>query len=466
MKKVCLIVGGIFVTIAVILGCFLYFYFDSHFMPNSKIDYGFGVVNVEYKESADVAQMIISDLRKIEFSISDIENKGIKFTLEDVVDTMEYTDFIYAIDELKKNSSPNEINFQLDVMPFIQFNLEKVDKIVTNLRNEYAKAHKESDNAYIYFSEEDKVYKIKEEVIGNVLSLETTNILFEQLKQFIYDIDLVELGCYILPEIYSTDETLLANLEQYKKVESFNLTYLFGDIKETIDIIDLDSWMIRQYSDSNPNLLNPDLPFVLDENYVLDFIMKLDEKYTTYGKARTFKTSTGEVIEMTKGDYGWILNKDKMIEDINSHFNELKSEEKEAIFKQKGYCFGESDFSDSYVEVSIENQRVWMYVNGECIVDTPVVTGNVSAGHNTRKGVFCLTYKTRNATLRGPGYASFVYYWMPFDGGIGLHDATWRGSFGGSIYKTNGSHGCVNMPLEAAKTVYNNLESNMPIIVW
>ena len=277
---------------------------------------------------------------------------------------------------------------------------------------------------------------------------------------------MVELGCYILPEIYSTDETLLANLEQYKKVESFNLTYLFGDIKETIDIIDLDSWMIRQYSDSNPNLLNPDLPFVLDENYVLDFIMKLDEKYTTYGKARTFKTSTGEVIEMTKGDYGWILNKDKMIEDINSHFNELKSEEKEAIFKQKGYCFGESDFSDSYVEVSIENQRVWMYVNGECIVDTPVVTGNVSAGHNTRKGVFCLTYKTRNATLRGPGYASFVYYWMPFDGGIGLHDATWRGSFGGSIYKTNGSHGCVNMPLEAAKTVYNNLESNMPIIVW
>ena len=155
-----------------------------------------------------------------------------------------------------------------------------------------------------------------------------------------------------------------------------------------------------------------------------------------------------------------------MIEDINSHFNELKSEEKEAIFKQKGYCFGDLDFSDSYVEVSIENQRVWLYVDGECIVDTPVVTGNVSAGHNTRKGVFSLTYKTRNATLRGPGYASFVYYWMPFDGGIGLHDATWRSSFGGTIYKTNGSHGCVNMPLEAAKIVYNNLESNMPIIVW
>ncbi len=466
MKKIGLVIGGFLVTLGVIVGCFLYFYFDTHFMPNSKIDYGFGVIDVEYKESADIAQAIISDLYDIEYHLIDIENKDIVFTLKDVVDTMQYTDFIYAIDELKEKNSPNETDFQLNVIPFIKFNQEKVDKIIADLRMEYAKVHKESDNAYIYLNEEEKVYKIRKEIIGNVLSLDTNSILFEQISKFVYDLDLMELNCYILPDIYSTDETLLSNLEQYKKIENFNLTYLFGDIKETIDIVDLDKWIIRQYSESNPDLLNPDLPFALDENYVLDFVMKLDDKYTTYGKPRTFKTSTGEVIEMTKGDYGWILNRDKMIEDINSHFNDLKSEEKEAIFKQKGYCFGELDFSDSYVEVSIENQRVWMYLNGECIVDTPVVTGNISAGHNTRKGVFSLTYKTRNATLRGPGYASFVYYWMPFDGGIGLHDATWRSSFGGNIYKTNGSHGCVNMPLEAAKTVYNNLASNMPIIVW
>lgn len=466
MKKVCLIVGGIFVTIAVILGCFLYFYFDSHFMPNSKIDYGFGVIDVEYKESADVAQMIVSDLYEIEYSLTDINGECIVFQLEDVVDTMQYSDFIYLIDEVKANNSPNETNFEIDVTHFIKFNKEKVDKIVSDLRNEYAKNHKESEDAYIYFNEEEKGYRIKEEVIGNVLSLDTTDILFEKITQFTYEIDLLQLNCYILPEVYSLSETLLNNLEQYRKVEDFTLIYLFGDIKEIIDISDLDKWMIRQYSDSNPDLLNPDLPFVLDENYVLDYVMNLDDTYTTYGKPRTFTTSTGEVVEMTKGDYGWILDREKMIEDINSHFSELKSEEKEAIFKQKGYCFGELDFSDSYVEVSIENQRVWMYVDGECIVDTPVVTGNVSAGHNTRKGVFSLTYKTRNATLRGPGYASFVYYWMPFDGGIGLHDATWRNSFGGTIYKTNGSHGCVNMPLEAAKTVYNNLKSNMPIIVW
>ena len=68
--------------------------------------------------------------------------------------------------------------------------------------------------------------------------------------------------------------------------------------------------------------------------------------------------------------------------------------------------------------------------------------------------------------LRGPGYASPVSYWMPFDGGIGLHDATWRYKFGGEIYKTNGSHGCVNMPLSTAKTIYENIESDTPIIVY
>jgi hypothetical protein len=269
-----------------------------------------------------------------------------------------------------------------------------------------------------------------------------------------------------MPNIYKDNEILVNNLELYKKYETLVLTYSFGDNKETLDISFWNKWMTPQYSETNSEVLKVENPFVLNQDSVDDYVLELARKYNTYGKARTFVTSTGEVKQITKGDYGWILNKKKMSEDIMTHFSELKSEEKEAIFSQKAISFGENDFTNSYVEVSIPEQRVWMYVNGECIVNTPVVTGNISKGHNTREGVFSLTYKTRNATLRGADYASFVYYWMPFDGGIGLHDATWRSSFGGKIYKTNGSHGCVNMPLEAAKTVYNNLESNMPIIVW
>ncbi|MEG0215435.1 MAG: L,D-transpeptidase, partial [Hungatella sp.] len=77
-----------------------------------------------------------------------------------------------------------------------------------------------------------------------------------------------------------------------------------------------------------------------------------------------------------------------------------------------------------------------------------------------------LTYKERNATLKGENYATPVSYWMPFNGNIGMHDAGWRSSFGGSIYKTGGSHGCVNLPPAAAKTIFENIEKGIPVLCY
>ena len=55
---------------------------------------------------------------------------------------------------------------------------------------------------------------------------------------------------------------------------------------------------------------------------------------------------------------------------------------------------------------------------------------------------------------------------MPFNGGIGLHDATWRSQFGGNIYVSNGSHGCVNLPYKVAEIIFNNIDGNMPIVCY
>ena len=117
----------------------------------------------------------------------------------------------------------------------------------------------------------------------------------------------------------------------------------------------------------------------------------------------------------------------------------------------------------SYIEIDLTRQRVLMYYMGECIVDTPCVTGSVITHNETPPGLFYLSYKTRNATLMNN---SFVKYWMPFNGDIGLHDASWRNTFGGEIYKTNGSHGCVNLPEEAAQIIYEHIDTSMPIIVY
>ena len=61
-------------------------------------------------------------------------------------------------------------------------------------------------------------------------------------------------------------------------------------------------------------------------------------------------------------------------------------------------------------------------------------------------------------------YESHVDYWMPFNGGIGFHDASWRNKFGGTIYQTSGSHGCVNLPPASVPAFYDMLYKGIPVI--
>lgn len=459
MKKV--IIPILLLVVAGIVSIGLYFNF--HYVPNTVIDYGLNSIEVGNKSYEEVAEILKADLDSHKYNITKVDGKSQVVLLKDISENLIIEDIVNLL-KTNREGKISEKRFEIAISDLVVFSDEKINGVFASIKNDFIENPVNSKDAYISFIEDKKQYEIVPEVIGNELVDGADEKIKNEIINYNFNLDLVDLGCYIMPNIYKDNEVLVKNFELYKKYESLVLTYSFGENKETLDIGIWNKWIIPQYLETG--LLNAENPFVLNQDSIDDYVLELARKYNTYGKARIFVTSTGEVKEITKGDYGWILNKKKMSEDILTHFYDVKSEEKEAIFSQKAISFGESDFTNSYVEVSIPEQRVWMYVNGECIVNTPVVTGNISKGHNTREGVFSLTYKTRNATLRGADYASFVYYWMPFDGGIGLHDATWRSSFGGKIYKTNGSHGCVNMPLEAAKTVYNNLESDMPIIVW
>lgn len=139
------------------------------------------------------------------------------------------------------------------------------------------------------------------------------------------------------------------------------------------------------------------------------------------------------------------------------------------------------DLDNKIVIVDISDQNAKLYNGNEVIVDTPVVTGKNSSP--TDIGYFDIDWKEKNCYLRGPGYSSYVNYWMPYNGDEGLHDAEyhtdydkdgnvimnhgWRDSneFGGNTYKENGSHGCVNLPNEAAKKIYNNVEVGTKVLV-
>ena len=100
------------------------------------------------------------------------------------------------------------------------------------------------------------------------------------------------------------------------------------------------------------------------------------------------------------------------------------------------------------------------------MTESDCVSGNISKNNGTHVGIYGITYKERNATLRGANYASHVSYWMPFNGNEGMHDASWRSSFGGDIYLTGGSHGCVNLPVANAEKIFNVVEKGEAVIVY
>ena len=184
------------------------------------------------------------------------------------------------------------------------------------------------------------------------------------------------------------------------------------------------------------------------------------------GKKREFKTTNDEIITIAEGAYGWWMNRADETQELIKQIKNGQSGERIPLYHAQAAQYGEDDIGDSYVEIDLTSQHLWVYVDGELVEDTDFVSGNVSNGNITPVGVYAITYKERNATLRGENYASKVSYWMPFNGNVGMHDASWRNSFGNDIYLTNGSHGCVNLPVNKAEVIFGYIEQGEPVIVY
>ena len=118
----------------------------------------------------------------------------------------------------------------------------------------------------------------------------------------------------------------------------------------------------------------------------------------------------------------------------------------------------------TYVDVNITTQKLVYFVNGTPFIISDIVSGR-SGSRSTPTGTFAVYAKQTGRTLKGPGYSAFVNFWMPFYKSYGLHDANWRSSFGGNIYQSGGSHGCVNMPYETASALYNSVNIGTPVVI-
>ena len=116
-----------------------------------------------------------------------------------------------------------------------------------------------------------------------------------------------------------------------------------------------------------------------------------------------------------------------------------------------------------HIYVSIGEQHLWACTGDALLIDSAITTGAsaiTNARYTTPLGTSHITGKKRNTVLAGKDvngpWNDPVEYWMPFDGGIGFHDSSWQTfPYGSPLYTTQGSHGCVHVPVAVIATIFD-----------
>jgi lipoprotein-anchoring transpeptidase ErfK/SrfK len=310
------------------------------------------------------------------------------------------------------------------------------------------------DVSFVY---SDGIYNIQKEVSGNKVNKDMlTALITEYLRTGKNELDLDKEQCYYKPKFTLHNKKTLITRDTLNKYVSAKIKYQFDNKYELIDGNVISRWLS----------VDDNLEVKINNKAVIDYIKWLANKYDTVGIIRDFKSSSGKKVEVAGGLYGWKINQKAEAKALINSISKTDIILKEPIYEQKAVSRGENDIGNSYIEINITRQHLWFYKNGKLITQGAVVTGNPGRGNATVTGTYFVIYKEKDSVLSGPGYDAKVTYWMPFFGNMGLHDARWRSAFGGQIYKSNGTHGCVNAPLYLAKKVFENIEEGIPVIIY
>ena len=450
------IVMGIIISFCALL--ILYFgitmYFANHFYFGSTIS----CVNVSGKTVEEAEEQMITEVEEYKLELE--ERGNIKEEIKGSDIDLEYNSS-GKVKELKEKQNP----FGWIIRIFDKKD-SKVEEVVTYdeklLQEALSKLSCLDSNNIIEpqnpsFQYKEDGYVIVEEVNGNKIN---KDILYDEVVNAVFKgektIDLESIGCYEKTKYNSQSQEVIDTKDLLNKYIGSEITYSFGDKTEFLNGAITNEWL----------KVDDGLQITFDEEKMKSYLDKLSSTYNTVGKERDFTTSLKTIKKVSGGDYGWLINKNEEIQELIKIIKEGQIITKEPIYIQTALSHENNDIGNTYVEINIAKQHLWFYKNGIIVVEGDVVTGNVNNNCSTPTGIYKLKYKQKDAILKGDNYATQVSFWMPFNGGIGIHDANWRYEFGGNIFRTNGSHGCVNAPYYLANRIFDNIEADTPIICY
>lgn len=466
-KKVLLITLLVILASLVVVYAAGALFFSSHFYPNTR----FNDEDISYQ--ADTAFV-----DKVEAQVP-----GYKLTItgDDYIQDITSAQVDLSVDPEKLKADafeaqnvwlwPIEVFGSHDVSHVIDasFDHDKVVEILTPTVETYNKEATPSADATIAYDERINLVVVKDEVYGNQIDAEA----------FISKVD--ECLASLEPTYQLNDEvfiqpTIFASDERFKQALPAAQTLISGEIdltlaEGTVSAGKVGKDLLVSWLTLDPETLMP----TLDQAAVAAWAEQKGVELNTIGTKRTFKRPDGKNVTVSGGVYGWKVSTADLASTLIGNVTAGNFEAIDIPCEQTADVYngpGGRDWT-AYVDIDLSEQKVRYYSEkDEELFVTDCVTGDVSKGRSTPTGLYYLRAKKSPEVLTGfnadgtKDYETHVTYWMPFiRNSIGLHDASWRGKFGGSIYKGNGSHGCVNLPTEAAKWFYDNLTTNVAVLV-
>ena len=256
-----------------------------------------------------------------------------------------------------------------------------------------------------------------------------------------------EISTYIrLPSITNGHSWITSAIDAANRYLDLTVTYTYRTATQTLSKADL-ALLVS---------IDENFTVSVSEEAVRSFVARMAAKHGTDSHTGTYE---GHAVTF----YETVIDQEAMCAHLLSCLSEFRSDSFTVPYIQAENT--ELPYGGNFVEVDLTQQQLFIHQNGKAVFSTPIVSGDVPTGDRTKGGVFSIYEKDTQCWLVGSDFRDYVNYWIAFNGNIGIHDASWRQDFGGSIYRYDGSHGCVNLPQFSAPQVYSNVSVGTLVIV-
>ena len=463
------IFGLVMLMIIVLGGCAyggISYYFTDRFFEGTWIN----GVDCSQKTAYEVEQLMAEKLSEYSIEVSSRNIAAQTIRGEDI--DYQYMSTGEILQLLKKQKPYEWIRGLYEQKSYtvsenVGYNKTLLQEQLKSLNCAQAENQVEPENAYVAF--QDNQFVIVPETEGSKLNIkEAYKLLDAAVEANEASIDFSDnQDAYVSAEVTQDDPALQSALEACNNYTKASITYTFGDQSTTLDGNTIKDWL--QF-DEKGQLVWDDNSF---QQHVADYVAQLAATYDTVGTEREFQATSGRTVYVSSSVYGWKIDQAAETAQLSQEIQSGTQTTREPVYSQTANAYGVNDLGNTYIEVDLSEQHMYYYQDGVNIFESDFVSGNMSyADRQTHAGIFTLYYKKSPDVLRGgqKGTANYyeqpVQYWMPFDGGIGFHDADWRDEFGGDIYLTSGSHGCINLPPENAEVLYDLIQYDVPIVCF